>query len=366
MEFEGPFLKCNESLITETHPNRGTMACDYNAFTSSNMSTLPGLGSARLFLISQPFQLSVSKTISKDPDEDNSLIQEVQTLSCAPSWAHYTVNVTYLNGLHTISREQEYKGSIRGMLKLIDRYKPQNGVWSEDLVKTMAAYNHFAIIEALMDPLGGNYTMLYNGKYYAGVGSPVSCGPIAGSLVADTRFNTQRDNFTRSPADGPSFSVSEDLLNDALFNTTMNAAFQLGYWEEAVDSRTSTFRQFYSFASPKTILIPYLLCLALSLPFLYLGLRSLRSNGVSAIDGGLMQILMTSTGSRTLNEAAANGCLGGEENIPEDFKNMKIRFGELVSSASDDEQDNPRQIRRAGFGVDSEVIPLKRGVFYGA
>lgn len=162
--------------------------------------------------------------------------------------------------------------------------------------------------------------------------------------------------------DGPNFVLSQDILNDALFNITMSAAYQIGFWQSTVPvNETDTFNTF-SFASRRTLIIPYLICLLLSIPFLYLGINSLRLNGVSAMEGGFIQVLMTTNGSKALEKAAAGGCLGGGENVPEDLKNLKIRFGELVNNASGD----TGVVRRAGFGTEDEVAPLKKSVTNGA
>ena len=185
-------------------------------------------------------------------------------------------------------------------------------------------------------------------------------GPTNGSMVADTRLNIQRDNYTRSPREGPHFVLSSEILNDALFNTTMSAAIQLGFWNTTVPVHATTMQQQYSFFSLRTILIPYLACLLLSMPFLYIGLASLRSNGVSAIEGGFLQLLMTTTGSRELERVVAVRCLGGSENVPERLNDMKIRFGELVGDGLQE-----GAVKRAGFGTEDEVVALRRGVDYG-
>ena len=144
----------------------------------------------------------------------------------------------------------------------------------------------------------------------------------------------------------------------------MSAAFQIGFWKTRVPVNITNTHQVYSFASPKTLLTPYVVCLLISIPFLWLGWKSLRLNGVSAMEGGFLQILMTTTGSKTLQRAAADGCLGGDENVPEDLKGMKIRFGELVWDRIDGDIDKG-PVKRAGFGTDEEVRPLRRGVAYG-
>ena len=67
-----------------------------------------------------------------------------------------------------------------------------------------------------------------------------------------------------------------------------------------------------------------------TLPIIVLGILALRHNGVSAIDGGFLQVLMTTATGRTKMEvAAAQGCLGSHENVPEALKKLKVRFGEL-------------------------------------
>lgn len=144
----------------------------------------------------------------------------------------------------------------------------------------------------------------------------------------------------------------------------MSAALQLGFWYTTVPVNITNIQEVYSFISPKTLIIPYLTCLLLSIPFLCLGLNSLRLNGVSAIEGGFLQILMTTTGSKALEKAAAGGCLGGDENVPENLKRMRIRFGELVWSRVDEDGDRG-VVKRAGFGTDDEVMPLRRAVAYG-
>ncbi|KAF2805763.1 uncharacterized protein BDZ99DRAFT_466680 [Mytilinidion resinicola] len=206
--------------------------------------------------------------------------------------------------------------------------------------------------------------MLSSGEFTKGADDLIICGPTGGALVADTCLNTQRDNFSRGAADGPSFAISQDILNDALFNLIMSAALQLGFWNTTVPVDTTSTHQAYSFASHRTLILPYLTCLLLSIPFLYFGLNSVRLNGVSATQGGFVQILMTTTGSKTLEQAAAAGCLGGDENVPEYLKTMRIRFGELVWSETDRDGDGGA-VRRAGFGTDDEVVPLRRDVVYG-
>jgi hypothetical protein len=126
-----------------------------------------------------------------------------------------------------------------------------------------------------------------------------------------------------------------------------------------VNATTSTSINVYSFSQPLSLILPYFLTLLVSLPFVVLGCLSLFKNGVSAMDGSFIQIIATSTGSAVLDRAAAGGCLGGDESTPQELKDLKIRFGEFIG------RDEPGRVKRAGFGIDSEVVPLKKGADYG-
>lgn len=149
-------------------------------------------------------------------------------------------------------------------------------------------------------------------------------------------------------------------MNEALFNMTMSMALQLGFYNDTVTTNITTTYNIYSFAKFKQFYIPYLLCLAIALPFIVLGVISLYRNGVSAMDGGFLQILVTTTGSERLTEAAAAGCLGGEESIPLELKKINIRFGEIKRGTGNGRSSV------ASFGLADEVAPLRAGVLYGA
>lgn len=101
---------------------------------------------------------------------------------------------------------------------------------------------------------------------------------------------------------------------------------------------------------------------------------ALRHNGVSAIDGGFLQILMTAaTGNTAIEQAARAGCLGGEENIPPELKSLEVRFGELCAigtssgngkspSSSDSEAEGQVDVVQAQTTEEddaiSEVVPM--------
>lgn len=132
-----------------------------------------------------------------------------------------------------------------------------------------------------------------------------------------------------------------------------------GTWTTTANATKVTTLNVYKFSQPLSLLLPYFITLIVSLPFVVIGCLSLFRNGVSAMDGSFTQIITTSTGSAVLDRAAAGGCLGGNESLPDELKDMKIRFGEFVG------REDPGKIKRAGFGVEGEVKPLEKGGNYG-
>jgi hypothetical protein len=157
-----------------------------------------------------------------------------------------------------------------------------------------------------------------------------------------------------------SFKITEDLLNSLLMNVTLSIMASYGLWNTTTNVTTMTPVNVYEFSRPMNLYFPYGVGLLLALVFIVLGALALRQNGVSATDGGFIQLITTTTGSSKLNEAAAGGCLGGSENVPQQLKDLKIRFGETVDAG-----EGKGLVKRAGFGVEDEVRPLNREARYG-
>lgn len=75
-----------------------------------------------------------------------------------------------------------------------------------------------------------------------------------------------------------------------------------------------------------------------------------------------IQILMTTTGSPKITEFASGGCLGGNNNVPKELEELKIRYGDITRPS---EYGEPL-VRHAGFGVEGEVTQLRRRAVYGS
>jgi len=155
--------------------------------------------------------------------------------------------------------------------------------------------------------------------------------------------------FLQSSTSYPvSFTVTQDLLNQALLNITLSAMVGFKYWNTKTNVTMNNSIDVFSFSRPLSLLLPYYISLAVVLPVLILGAFTFHQNGVSATDGGFIQLLTTTSGSSKLRDIAVGGCLGGPYNIPQELSDLKIRYGELVKDGE------KGLVRRAGFGVEHE------------
>ncbi|KAI9644827.1 hypothetical protein NHQ30_006854 [Ciborinia camelliae] len=138
-----------------------------------------------------------------------------------------------------------------------------------------------------------------------------------------------------------------------------------GLWKTNANATITTTCNVFSLSRPLNLYMPYFLALGLSIPFMALGAIALAKNGVNAIDGGFIQLLITTTGDTKLNRTAAGSCLGGVENVSNELKELKVRFGELVEEGGSQGQLGKSIPARAGFGTDEQVRELKRDRLYG-
>lgn len=198
---------------------------------------------------------------------------------------------------------------------------------------------------------------------------------VNGTVAANTRFHNSYGTY--SPIEPPTlnnlsipgqnvptkintYTASPELLNQALLNITLSIIADYKLWNTARTEVTQwKIINVYSFSKPLNLIIPYFVTLLVTIPILAIGMLTLLQNGVSAVDGGFIQLITTSTGSEALEKLAGGACLGGDESVPKELKDLKIRFGELVGV------EKGWAMRRAGFGTEEETVPLTKGALYG-
>jgi hypothetical protein len=158
-------------------------------------------------------------------------------------------------------------------------------------------------------------------------------------------------SYSFDPRD--SLNITEASINELLANVSISA-LSLNKWYGNVNVTDRVSRNVYRFSHPLSLLLPYGLCLGFTLLSIVLGLNALRLNGISATDGGFLQIMMTTTGDTEMSRSVQGGSLGGSGNAPKELLELKVRFGKLV------DQEGAASTGRYGFGTADETELLLR------
>ena len=129
-----------------------------------------------------------------------------------------------------------------------------------------------------------------------------------GTTLTLSAFNLDRFSY-RQDISRDTIRVSKTLLKEALANITISA-LTINKWYQLVNGTISYNYATYQFNNKFSFFPPYGLSQLLILPVIFFGLLALRNNGVLAIDGGFLQILMTATGNNKLRRLAQQVSLG--------------------------------------------------------
>ena len=187
------------------------------------------------------------------------------------------------------------------------------------------------------------------------------------------------------------------MAKKLLINTTISALALDKRFGIVNGTETLTFNV-YRFKNKLAFFIPYGLSIGLGIPIIALGLLSfyVHNQSTSAISGGFLQLLMTTTGRTGLEDMVIkhSATMGGDENVSDELKAVEVRFGELIevgrteslnpsdeqvssvdaarhdedgqddgteaASAVETLEKNEPGSGRFGFGLAHEVRPLRR------
>jgi hypothetical protein len=141
---------------------------------------------------------------------------------------------------------------------------------------------------------------------------------------------------------------TEDLLNTLLYNITLSA-FSLGTWKENVSVASTLYRNTYQFSHKRNLILPYSVCFGIAIIFAVVAMWSLHQNGISAADGGFLQVMMATRGDTQMERLVLKSESVSAYNVSKDLGSLKVRYGELV-----------RQEGRMGFGTAEETLALRR------
>ena len=177
---------------------------------------------------------------------------------------------------------------------------------------------------------------------------------ILNTLVQESNFAHLMEEDVQQ---APFFIVPTDAIQELMQNITISM-LTLNQSSTMARVRKTDYVNYFVFNDPLKLILPYFVCLALAVPFIFAAGTALRINGVSASSNSFLQTLCTTRGCERLDRAAAEGCLGGPDNVPEELERLKVLFGELVS-------EDGEGTGQAGFGPVGEVRPLVKGQVYG-
>ncbi|KAF2819631.1 hypothetical protein CC86DRAFT_430414, partial [Ophiobolus disseminans] len=316
----------------------------------------------------------------------HTLVRSVTVQTCVLVTARYDLNISFSNGTQHVSYSVKDPRKLRPVAT-----SNQKHLQEQEILDAMALFDS---IRRTLDVTGENIMDLrrfmnqsptsevfrLNNTDVRGCSVNVTTrNYVRGSDVFGmSAFNEGRRN-PEWTVYSSSINLNESLLNEALANITISALTLNTYYGLVRGSSSRVFNV-YHFEKRLSFYLPYGLSLLFALPILVLGLLALRYNGVAAIDGGFVQILMTTTGRTELEEAAIKGCLGGEENIPKELKKLKVRFGEMHTDDQRGKEDGlPAQQEyranapstpasqsqysdRTGEGINAEQAPVPQAI----
>jgi hypothetical protein len=337
------------------------------------------------------------------------LVVPIVETVCRPKVARYNVRVSYAGNIQDVSYSLAVNSSSPGY---DTNYNGFNGSFEQFVHLSDAAtmYDRFAALFNQADDIRKD--MRFATPNYKESSTPYKLdnGTIVDTCLlewgASITGHSEKEwsslwglsvfeqRLHKNYDERPSFDPK--IANELLINITISALSLNERFDMVNGTESQTFN-IYHFQNKLIFFLPYGLCLGLSIPILVLGLIALHvhNNGVSAITGGFVQILMTTTGRTEIEAAILKGSatLGGHENVTKELEDLEIRFGELVNdenvreesaaagavsnggstgvgSEADAQEDvesaNVQEgvmpVPRAGFGTAQDIKPLRKRV----
>ncbi|KAE9362950.1 hypothetical protein N431DRAFT_423291 [Stipitochalara longipes BDJ] len=335
--FQGPILACSN---TTSYQNLSLDAI-YSDYTAQGGDYRAAGG---LAVGNFDFEVHYYQEVDLDHQFDPQLF-----LTCFLNKADYFVNVTYISGNPVFDYQVNNSQPINStaLLRPGNPNNPQPGIPDANNGAAITNLNVWAIYQAMVVAMTGDVGRY--GEYDQLVNDTMV---LESSLV-------QYIFETGTKFEGLIFNISETSLNSMLHNITLST-ISLGLWNTSTEVITGDFVNTYSFTGHRryNLIMPYAVCLLVSLGFVVLGLYSLFGNSVAA-SNGFLQTIQTSGGSVALDAAAKGSSLGGPDNVPKELQSLELVFGELT------EPDGKYgAVRRAGWGTRSEIRPLVKGAYY--
>ncbi|KAJ8113850.1 hypothetical protein OPT61_g4117 [Boeremia exigua] len=173
------------------------------------------------------------------------------------------------------------------------------------------------------------------------------------TIIEDTEWAVPKYNETAGIYTDIYFDLSASRIEDLMRNITISVLNNNDY-QDTIDTKTAfvTYEAAYVLKSPIRLIAAYAAALVVSLAFIVASLVALVQNGTSAVSGGFLQIMCTTThGDGVMNQLAKDASFAGAYGATKDLSDLKVRFG-VVSNG---------QHRHAAFGTVDETETLLKG-----
>ncbi|CAN9264935.1 unnamed protein product [Alternaria alternata] len=307
-------------------------------------------------VVNNSFTISWRDQIPTSEELNSTICAEPKTIDCLTTFGTYRIKISSNESGFSVfdpsfTRNDDLNWTNdRPITKSFYRYFWQNSpqdsqlrsspVNASDLTTQFTRTQAFALREAAIQALIGNVTVVQsNGS--------LSAAPFlkpAGTLVVGSPFVTGSLN--------PQFigmlpGNLEKYLQDVLISA-IDKSF-------THDEQTTVLQdaETFVFSNPGQFYGPYAACLITTLAIYFLGIWSLRRNGVSA-GNSFLQWVTTTRASDKLDYTAKHCSPGGQENFSYDLSHLELRFG---LRRGREEPEDRHNTGIAGFGIVEEIEP---------
>ncbi|CAN9133054.1 unnamed protein product [Alternaria alternata] len=305
-----------------------------------------------LFVITTDFEQRWRDPIPSSDEWNSTICAEPKTIGCLTTFGTYRIKISRNESGFSVfdpsfNRNDELNWTNdRPITKSFYNYFWQDGqlksspVNTSDLTTQFTRTQAFALREAAIQALIGNVTVVQSND-------SLSAAPFlkpAGTLVVGSPFVTGSLN--------PQFSgISPWNLQKYLQDVVISAIDKsfTHYEQITVLQDAETF----VFSNPGQFYGPYAACLITTLAIYWIGIWSLRQNGVSA-GNSFLQWVTTTRASDKLDYTAKHCSPGGQENFSYDLNHMELRFG---LRRGGEEPEDRHNAGIAGFGIVEEIKP---------
>jgi hypothetical protein len=293
------------------------------------------------------------------PDTGIHVLVPIRETVCRPRVSRYSINITHSAGNQHISHSTNAEEPIPAYVQEFKRFNGSFEQWVQ-FSDAMIVYDEFARNLNKSAYLYRTISFEYQipserpTSYIMSNGTSVSTCLLNGVSVDEDGHSRQFEIWLLSVFERrlPSASTSMrdfipfdvDMANELLINSTI-LMLALNRRFDNVNGTTSRAFNVYRFRNKLAFFLPYSLSLGLAIPIIALGLFAfyVRNQRVSAISGGFLQLLMTTTGRTELETIImeGSGTMGGRENVSKKLKRTKIRFGKLIELDKEERADDP-------------------------